>query len=69
MEKTTQKDAARSMEALAKLRTLLAQGRISYDAAQEFAAPHLKTWNAYSKTKARAAGLSSPALSFFSFFR
>lgn len=63
------KEAQQSMLALKKLRTLLAQGRISYDAAQEFAAPHLKTWNTYAKAKARKAGLSCPPLSFFSFFR
>ena len=65
----TTKEAQQSMLALKKLRTLLSQGRISYEAAQEFAAPHLKTWNTYAKAKARKAGLSCPTLSFFSFFR
>lgn len=65
----TKAEAKRSMEALQKLKFLLKQDRISYDAAREFAEPHLKTWNAYSQSAARKMGGRISTLSFGSFVR
>lgn len=65
----TKAEAKRSMEALQKLKFLLKQDRISYDAASEFAQPHLATWNAYTKATARKMGGRISTLSFGSFVR
>lgn len=69
MKSPTTEEAQKAQEALAKLKMLLHTGRISYDNAAHFAEPHLKTLNAYTKAKARDAGLSVKPISFSGYMR
>lgn len=49
--KTTAEQAEHAIIALKKIRFLLQSGKISYDAAKEFAAEHIVTFNSYSDKK------------------
>lgn len=67
--KITIAEARRSIEALTKLRMLVKLGRISTEAAKEFAQPHVKTWDTYNKSAARKAGVPARSFSFVGFLR
>ncbi len=70
MSTPTKAEAQKAVEAMQKLRHLFKTNAISYDNAAFFAKPYLETFNAYSRAKARAAGLTPPrAMSWTGFIR
>ena len=69
MTTPTKAETKHAMEALQKLKALVRQGKISVDAAREFAQPHIKTWDAYNRAAARKSGVPFKKFSFGGFLR
>ena len=65
----TKEQASEATEALNKIKASLRIGRISYDNAKHFSIPYLDTLNAYTKNRAKAAGLTSRKITFTGFMR
>lgn len=66
---TTTAQAKRAIDALKKLKMLLAQGRISRDHVEEFAKPFINTWDSYNKAESKKAGVPFRKFSLSGFLR
>lgn len=65
----TQADAKYAIDALKKIRDSLRRGKISHENAKHFAKPFIKTYDDYSRAKAREHRVPYRAFSFAAFIR